>query len=322
MTHTKVGDVVVPEVFNPYLVERTAEKSALIQSGIIETDPAFDALASSGGRIIEMPFWTDLSGDDELLDDETDLTINKIETGQDTAVLLMRAKTFGAGDLSKALSGDDPMAAIADLMAEYWNRRRQVTLLSILEGVFGAESMSGNVSDITGEAEDYTWSAETFIDAAYLMGASESKITAVMMHSATMASLRKQDLIEFEADSVGRMTIPTYLGKRVIVDDGCPVDSGNYTSYLFGNGAIALGNGAPPMPTEPGRNPLAGGGRDYVVSRQHFILHPRGVAWQDAVVTLTTPKNPSNADLATAANWVRAYEAKNIRMVAFKHKLE
>lgn len=321
MTHTKVGDVVVPEVFNPYLVERTAEKSALIQSGIIETDPAFDALASSGGRIIEMPFWTDLSGDDELLDDETDLTIGKIETGQDTAVLLMRAKTFGASDLSKALSGDDPMRAIADLLAEYWNRRRQTTLLSILEGVFGAASMSGNVSDITSD-DDNTWTAETFLDAAYLLGDSESKITAVMMHSATMASLRKQDLIEFAPDSEGRATIPSYMGKRVVVDDGCPVDSGNYTSYLFGNGAFALGNGAPPMPTEVGRNPLAGGGLDYIVNRQHFILHPRGVAWQDAVVTLTTPRNPSNSDLATPQNWVRAYEAKNIRMVAFKHKLE
>jgi hypothetical protein len=137
-----------------------------------------------------------------------------------------------------------------------------------------------------------------------------------------MASLRKQDLIEFAPDSEGRATIPSYMGKRVVVDDGCPVDTGDYTSYLFGNGAFALGNGAPPVPTEVGRNPLAGGGLDYIVNRQHFILHPRGVAWQDAVVTLTTPKNPSNADLATAANWVRAYEAKNIRMVAFKHKLE
>jgi len=33
-TVTKIADVIVPEIFNPYVVERTAEKSRLIQSGI------------------------------------------------------------------------------------------------------------------------------------------------------------------------------------------------------------------------------------------------------------------------------------------------
>ena len=39
------------------------------------------------------------------------------------------------------------------------------------------------------------------------------------------------------------------MGKRVIIDDGCPVTgSGSsqvFSTYLFGNGAIALGNGTP-----------------------------------------------------------------------------
>ena len=76
----------------------------------------------------------------------------------------------------------------------------------------------------------------------------------------------------------------------------------------------------PPVATEVGRNQL--GGVDYLINRQHFLLHPRGVAWQDTSVTLTTPKNPSNTDLANGVNWSRVYEAKNVRIVAFKHKLE
>ena len=44
--YTKVADVIVPEVFNPYVIERTAELSALVQSGIIETGPELDKLAS------------------------------------------------------------------------------------------------------------------------------------------------------------------------------------------------------------------------------------------------------------------------------------
>ena len=321
MTYTKVADVIVPEVFNPYVIERTAELSALVQSGIIETSPELDKLASGGGRLIDMPYWQDLAGDDELLSDVSDLTPAKIEAGQDQAVLLMRGRAWGATDLAKALSGDDPMGAIANLVAEYWARRRQATLLAILEGVFSASdgSMADNTHDIS-EADESTWTAETFIDASYCLGDAESLLTGVMIHSATLASLRKQDLIEFALDSEGKPTSPTYMGKRVIVDDGSPVSGGVYTSYLFGQGAIGLGNGAPPTPTETGRNQL--GGIDYLINRQHFILHPRGVAWQDADVTLTTPKNPSNADLAKGVNWSRVYEAKNVRIVAFKHKLE
>ena len=322
MTYTKVADVIVPEVFNPYVIERTAELSALVQSGIVETSPELDKLASGGGRLISMPYWQDLAGEDELLSDTRDLTPAKIKAGQDQAVLLMRGRAWAATDLAKALSGDDPMGAIANLVAEYWARRRQATLLAILQGVFAAsdDSMEDNTHDISDDADESTWTAETFIDASYRLGDAESKLTGVMVHSATLASLRKQDLIEFAPDSEGKPTIPTYMGKRVIVDDKAPVANGVYTSYLFGQGAIGLGNAMPPVATEVGRNQL--GGVDYLINRQHFLLHPRGVAWTDAVVTQTTPKNPSNTDLANGANWERVYEAKNVRIVAFKHKLE
>jgi hypothetical protein len=45
-------------------------------------------LASSGGKLVNMPFWEDLSGDDEVLSDKTALTVGKIEAGQDVAALL------------------------------------------------------------------------------------------------------------------------------------------------------------------------------------------------------------------------------------------
>ena len=53
---TKIADVIVPEVFNPYVVQKTAELSAFAQAGVIANDPAFDALATAGGKLINMPF--------------------------------------------------------------------------------------------------------------------------------------------------------------------------------------------------------------------------------------------------------------------------
>jgi hypothetical protein len=123
-------------------------------------------------------------------------------------------------------------------------------------------------------------------------------------------------LIEYAVDPVTGATFATYLGKRVIVDDGHPVNAGVYTTYLFGSGAIGLGNGAAPVPTETDRDSLAG--VDVLINRQHFILHPRGVKWTEDTVTGVSP---SNAELETAANWTRVYENKNIRVVQFKHKI-
>jgi hypothetical protein len=314
---TRIADVIVPEVFNSYVTERTAELSALVQSGIVVRDPAFDKLASSGGSVLNMPFWTDLDGDDEVLSDSSPLTPDKITAAQDKAVLLMRGKAWKANDLAKALSGDDPMAAIGDLVAAYWARQQQKTLINTLGGVFSGASMAGNLHDISAEVDPAvaTFTGETFIDASYKLGDAESKLTAIAVHSATFASLRKQNLIEFEKDS-NNMPFPTYMGKRVIIDDSMPASGGVYTSYIFGGGAFALGNGAAPVPTETDRDSLQGD--DILINRNHFLLHPRGVAFQNASVA---GSSPTNTELAAAANWNRVYENKNVRIVAFKHKL-
>ena len=316
---TKIADVIVPEVFNPYVVQRTMELSALVQSGIVQNLAEFDTLASAAARTVNMPFWQDLTGDDELLDDQNPLTPGKIEAAQDEAVILRRGRAWGANDLAANLAGDDPMKAIADLVAAYWARRMQAILVAKLKGAMGA--VTTNVHDITANSKK-TIEGETFVDAAQKLGDAKEQLTGVLMHSATEASLAKQDLIETERDSSGKITMKTFMGKSVIVDDGCPVAANgeDYTTYLFGPGAIAYGNGNPVgfVPTEVARDGLAG--EDYLINRKTLILHPRGIRWTPGA-GVPAGVSPSNAELAAAANWTRVYEAKAIRIVAFVHKL-
>ena len=35
---TTLSDIIVPELFNPYVIQKTLEKSALVQSGIVQND--------------------------------------------------------------------------------------------------------------------------------------------------------------------------------------------------------------------------------------------------------------------------------------------
>lgn len=317
---TRIADVIVPEVFNPYVIQRTAELSELYQSGIIQADPTFDKLATSGGRLLNMPFWNDLTGEDEVLSDQNPLDVENITVGQDIAVLLMRGKAWGVNDLAKALSGDDPMGAIGDLVAAYWARRMQATLLNILAGIFSVANMVGNLLNISQAAAPAVSSitGQTAVDALQLLGDAKDRLTGFMMHSMTEASLTKQGLITQELETVNGQSVRVkrFLGKRVIVDDGCPVNVNVYTTYLFGEGAIAYGNGAAPVPTETDRDSLQGD--DILINRKHFILHPRGVAFQDAAVV---GSSPTNLELANAANWSRVYENKNIRIAAFTHTI-
>lgn len=311
MPKTTVADVIVPEVFNPYVVEKTTELSALYQSGIVASSDELNSLALSGGRLINMPYWNDLDGDDEVLSDIAALDVERITSGQDIAALLMRGKAWSVNDLAKALSGDDPMQVIGQLVAGYWARRMQAAILSILEGVFAAPSMAPNVYDT-----DVRISADNTILASQCLGDAKSKLTGYLMHSAVEADLARQDLIDFTKDSTGSIEIPTYLGKRVIVDDGCPVANGVYTTYIFGQGAIGYGEGAAPVPTETTRDALSGD--DILINRRHFLLHPRGVRWLDQAVA---DQSPTNAELANPANWLRVYEPKNVRIVKYTHRI-
>jgi len=320
VTKTIITDVIVPSVFNPYVVERTAELSAFYQSGIIARSEQLDTLARAGGKLINMPYWEDLDGPDEVLDDETALTVGKISASKDVAALLARGRAWSVNDLAKALSGDDPMKAIGDLVALYWARRFQSVLISTLAGIFGdsATEMDGNIHDISAEGTAATRSiaAGTTVDALYKLGDANQRLTGFAMHSATVAKLTKDDLIETIPGSEGKPTIKYFLSKPVIEDDGLPVANGVYTTYIFGQGAFGWGEGAAPVPTEMDRDSLAGD--DILINRRHFILHPRGVAFLNVSVDGATP---SNTELANYRNWKRVYESKNVRIVQFKHKL-
>lgn len=333
MAITKLSDVIVPELFNPYVVNKTMELSALYQSGIIVSSPEFAKLASEAAPIHNMPFFEDLTGDAEPVIEDAELTPAKITSNKDVSTTIRRAKAWAATDLSAALSGKDPMAAIASLVAGYWAREMQKELLAVLNGVFGSYSTGEPASTVTPLADHIldistqssaaakNISASSFIDACQLLGDAQNQLTAVVMHSATKAYLKKQNLIATERDS-NSVEFDTYQGRRVIIDDGCPVDESKvYTTYLFGQGAIAYGNGSPVgfVPTEIDRKKLMGSGIDYLINRKTFILHPRGIKWTNEVRANT--ETPLRSELANAMNWERVYEPKQIRIVAFKHKI-
>lgn len=315
MAGTKLADIIVPSVFTEYVDQRTAELSAMRQSGIIATDPVIQQRMQGGGNFVNIPFWNDLSGADEVLSDSAALTPDKIAADDDIGVKLFRGRAWSANDLAGWVSGSDPMGAIGDRVAEYWARREQVALLSTLTGIFATGGALAASHVLSVHATD-ALSGDIILDGKQLLGDSGGKLTAIAMHSAKYTALQKANLIQYVRDSEAQLSFPVYLGYRVIVDDGCPVEviSGTpsynaYTSYLFGMGAVAGANMVlePEKAVEPDRDSLAGD--DILITRRTFMMHVRGVKYQ------VSTTNPTNTVLSTAGSWGKVYDDKNIRVV-------
>jgi hypothetical protein len=334
MAKTSVADIIIPTEFEKYAIERTAALSAFVQSGIVENAPEFDLLAAGGGREVKLPFWKDLTATRQLLSDAATLSVNKISADQDIARIQNDAQVWSVNHLAKVISGDDPMQAIVDLVGDYWARIDQSLVISSLKGIFASATMAANKlaiasKSIAGQSNTTKLNGTTFVDATVKLGDRGDRLTAIAMHSATEAVIRKLDLIDFIPDSEGKAQIKTFQGRRVIVDDTLPTRAGTtdgivYTSYLFGPGAFA--KGAAPLDSTPLQGGIGTEGVEIyragldsdtaLINRRRYILHPRGVRFNSASVAGDTP---TNAELETGTNWTRVFENKNVRIVAIDH---
>lgn len=332
---TRISDVIVPEIFGTYMQNLTEQKSRIIQSGLVTRSDELDNKLAGGGLTFNVPAWRDLDNDEERISTDTSVPFNhadaslpagvarppnplKTGTLKEIAVRMNRNNSWSTSDLTAVLAGADPMNSIASRVAAYWVRRQQVTFINTWKGVIAdnVANYSGDfVHDISGASfiDGVTnFSAEAFLDATLTMGDSMEDLTATVVHSVVYNRMQKNNLIDFIADSEGKVNIPTFLGREVIVDDSMPRSGSVYETWMFGAGATQLGIGAPPVPTEVERAPGGGngGGQDILHSRVMWCMHPTGFQFKG------TPGDggPTNAELADATAWDRAYpERKQIK---------
>lgn len=316
-TWMRNADMINPEILAPYMIERSILSNRFLASGVATFNQELLNMMLAGGITGKLPFYKPLSGDDEVLgdDDGEALTPGKTTTASEKYSVLARGRAFSASDLAKAFSGDDPLKAMASMMGDYWAGRYTAALIASLKGLFSNSSMAGLVHDIT-TSGDGKITSNAVIDAKGKLGDASGKLSAIAVNSAVRDKLAKDQLIDYVRDQNLDINIPFYLGMEVIVDDSLPKDvSDNYTSYLFAPDAVAFASNAAPVPLEYDRDSLAG--LDVVVTRNHFVMHPRG-----------SSVNISGIDGETATNtelggdiWSRVFEVKNMGIVQFLHKI-
>lgn len=330
---TRLIDIITPEIFNQYMDVFTKEKSAFIQSGVAVADERVSLNITAGGLMVNMPFWNDLTGDDEVLGDgDKALSTGKITSGADIAAVLYRGRGWSVNELAAVISGDDPMKALMGKIGTYWLRREQQVLINVMNGLFAPSSGTGESATPTGQLnETHLLDKKSapidqflLLDAKQLLGDASDQLSLLVMHSAIYTSLQKLDLIDFIKPSDGGKPIPVYQGYRVVIDDGVPVSGTTpankvYTTYLFAAGSIGRNSGNPSQLTTFETDRDAAKGNDQVFTRRAITMHPYGIKWTDdsrEEGNIT----PTNADLANPANWKKVYEDKALGIVALNCK--
>jgi hypothetical protein len=325
------SDLIVPEIFTPYVIEQTTLRDAFLASGVVQ--PMAELNATEGGDYINVPFFkANLTGDFEVLTDSSSLTPGKITADKQVGVVLHRGRAFESRDLAALAAGADPMAAIGAKVADYVANQRQKDLIKCLEGVFGGltsntgAAFAGLSLDLSGMT---ALGPRQCAKARALLGDQGDKLTAVAMHSAVYYDLVERKAIDYITNTEARLstaatgastinaiagsisgayenpTVAQYMGMRVIVSDDLAPTSTNYPVYFFTAGAI--GSGDMGLNTETDRDILAKS--DAMSIDLHYVYHPIGAKWATGTV------NPTQAQLATIGNWSKVYETKNIGIV-------
>lgn len=322
MAHTLFSGVVFdPELFTEYMEEFSPEPTAFIESGVVRRDTELQNRLTEG-NLVSVPFYKPLTGNSQNYDG-SDITVNDIQSGKQSGIVIGRANAWGSQDLAAELASKDPMRSIAQKVAKYWQEEWQRTLILQLNGVFGSTDFTTHVHDISiadgnNAAEANLMGPDAIIDAIQQsLGDNGRKVTTISVHSKVYARMQKLNLIEFQPYGEQGISVPTFLGKRVVVDDAHTVETGGtsgfkYTSYLYAEGAIGTADGKVKVPTETERNALLSGGREHLVNRQRRVYHMYGSHFNSSSLAGISP---TDAELGTGTNFEKVYEDKNIPVI-------
>lgn len=344
---TSIADIVVPELFTPYAQQLTVSKSSLIRSGALTRDKTLDALLAGGGLVFTEPTsdtaYDKYPGENVSSDDNDPYSVpDPYQSHPEKAtadpvelikVRLSRNNSWGFMDLASDLSGANPMQAVGERVSDYWSRRLQDAVVATVKGVFAQNAKAPATPSVGYFQDDLThdvsgvsyadgvtnFGSGAFVDALSTIGDQMESLKAVMVHSTVYARMLKKNVVTFVRVGTGnrKVTIPTILGREVIVDDSVPVTGGVFECWLFGAGGVSLGVGAPKLPTEINRKPATGNGagQDVLHNRVEWIIHPEGHAYVGSAPK-GGPSNDATANnLAHADSWKRAItDRKRIKL--------
>lgn len=306
--------------------------TALLNSGALVEDATIRGLIRNGSNLYTIPFYNVLGGEEDNYDGQTDITETEHSGASQSGVVYGRAHSWADRDFVHDFnSGADPMRSIVAQTSHFWAKKKQARMIKILTAVFGITGNDKwdlhtlNIASTASTASDANKvDAASAADAMQQANGDNAGVYSIaVMHSKVAANLAKQQLLQYRkyTDPMGIeriVNIADWNGLTVIVDDGVPATASgtatgemDYTTYLFGRGAL-LGASAPvKTPVETGRERKKYGGYDYLINRLRETIHPNGFSW---TMDMASVSSPTDVNLGNTSNWKLVADPKLIPM--------
>jgi hypothetical protein len=301
----------------------------LINSGAVVQDATIASMIAGGSNLYTVPFYKDITGDPQNYDGKTDIVSTDTEDGVQSGVVFGEAKGFKSTIFVNDFTGADPMGNIVARITKYWAKVDQKKILSILKGIFGITGDADwakhtyNIAASEGAvADENRIGLTTLRDASVkALGENADNLSLAIMHSTVANRLENLQVLNFFKYNVGGMELDVKVGRSgnllVLISDQVPVADSSvegekeYTTYIFGAGAILTADAPVAKPSDVFYDPHKNGGEEELITRRRKTYHPNGFSFS----MTNMPISVTSTELEASDNWSRQMLADNINIV-------
>lgn len=317
----KLANAIIPEVFANYVLNKSMKTNRFVNSGILTNDTSLGSQLLAPGEFIHMPYINDIAdaSDAQAWTDTQDIAVDGLTTGEQRAFKFAQAKSFGWTDRSQQVSGAPAQSTVADRFGAYWNTQDEKILFSVLDGVF----KNTDIATAKMYEDSGVFSARGFLAAIAKLGdLQDNLLNKIVVHSSVYGEMKAQQLIDTVQPAGAVTPISVYNGMQIVQDDDPHLlnDDGSVTSYVFANGSVGYSVAKPQNAVEIQREARHNGGMTNVINRRVLTTHVLGTSvakgFAPAGQTVTM------AELAKGDTWASIVDPRNIRIVAYKAKLD
>ena len=315
--------------FARYLTEQIVENSAMIQSGLIQTDSRLNNVT---GVLVELPFFDQLDYVEENVDSSAKWGTGgagRYQTQKHTAstqygTIVTRGAAFAADMLSQYETGEKALENVSAQLTRKINKDITSKIVSQFTGLFGT-ALAGNTLNVaaaageTAAGENYL-NAQNVTAAKYLLGEKAADVSILVVHPLVAADMEARGMlvfqnsggtVEYASNGVGvtNTQVGYFAGLRVVVDSQVPTvdpasgktgDAVGYVSYLAAPGVVRTGSQFP-LSIKANEDILSL--QDVMSVTYNRIDHVLGTSFGG-------DPHPENSDLADPSSWSLAYSSR------------
>jgi hypothetical protein len=328
MAHTTIANLAhAPvELLLEAIHEAQARINSIWNSPLILQDPRNFAnrALEDGATNVQMPLIKPIGGTYTLQNPGTPPTPDNISSVRQNAAVVYREKAWGADAFSRAQSGIDPFAYIANRILQVRFDAAEDMFINIVGGMFASTAFAGNIF-ATGFADsavaEVYFDQDIFHDMTGLLGVKEDAFIGgtILMHSKVRTNLKKLNELDTVKPSEGQgIEFQTYKGLRVVCDDRLVRNAASGPSKVYSVTICApqtiLFNIATQSQDGTTSSSLAYDSdvpnlRKALYDRVVMLCHVNGTIWSPqngGALTIATA-GPTDAQFVTANKWLSAY---------------